>query len=160
MKILVVSDLHIPTKLPDFPEELVHLLGSYDCVIGLGDYVNLETVMILKKFSKQFYAVHGNMDYPDVKEHLSSILKLNLAGYLIGLCHGWGSPFGLKERILSLFDPKPNIILYGHTHQADCSTLQSVTFINPGSIAESGSYAILELCENSINVLSKNLRNI
>ncbi len=152
MRILLLSDLHIPTKLLGIPEKLLNQVSSFDSVIGLGDYVDLETVLTLKKISKQFFAVHGNMDYPDVKEYLPATLKLILGGYTIALCHGWGPPFGIKERILNLFDPRPNIILYGHTHQTDYSTFKDTIFINPGSLAESNSYAILELCDNRVKV--------
>ncbi|AEH50797.1 metallophosphoesterase family protein [Pseudothermotoga thermarum] len=158
MKILLVSDLHIPVRLSSFPEELIEQLPNFDCVIGLGDYVDLDTVLVLKKFSKQFYGVHGNMDYPDVKEYLPATLTINLMGYTIGLCHGWGPPFGLREKILNLFSPKPQIIFYGHTHETDHSKLSGTTFVNPGSLGESGNYAVVELCKDFVKVEFKRLQ--
>jgi len=141
---LLVSDLHVPTRLSEIPEDFLKSLKDFDGVIGLGDYVDLDTVILLEKFSKDFTGVHGNMDYPDVKEKLPFSKVLVIEGVTFGLCHGWGAPWDVKERILRTFSEKPQVILFGHTHVPEDVTFSGVRFINPGSFAE-GSYALLTI---------------
>ncbi|PLV59814.1 metallophosphoesterase [Thermotoga sp. KOL6] len=141
-KFLVISDMHIPVRMANLPDEVLDYLKDYDGVIGLGDYVDLDTVILLEKLSKEFYGVHGNMDYPDVKEHLPFSKMLLIEGVTIGMCHGWGAPWDLKERLLKLFKEKPKVILFGHTHEPEDTMKAGVRFLNPGSLAE-GSYGVL-----------------
>ena len=143
-RFLVISDSHVPVRMSGLPDEIVNALKEYDGVIGLGDYVDLDTVILLEKLSREFYGVHGNMDYPDVKEHLSFSKELLMESVTIGMCHGWGAPWNLKERLLRVFNEKPKVILFGHTHEPEDTTKAGVRFLNPGSLAE-GSYAVLTL---------------
>ncbi|AIY87245.1 MULTISPECIES: metallophosphoesterase family protein [unclassified Thermotoga] len=143
-RFLLISDSHVPVRMASLPDEILNSLKEYDGVIGLGDYVDLDTVILLEKFSKEFYGVYGNMDYPDVKEHLPFSKVLLVEGVTIGMCHGWGAPWDLKDRLLKVFNEKPQVILFGHTHEPEDTVKSGVRFLNPGSLAE-GSYAVLEL---------------
>ena len=62
----------------------------------------------------------------------------------IGICHGWGPPFRIRERVVNLFKEKPDVILYGHTHLFDDSLHNDVRFLNPGAVCD-GSCALLEI---------------
>ncbi|HPP69175.1 MAG TPA: YfcE family phosphodiesterase [Pseudothermotoga sp.] len=157
MNVLLVSDLHVPTRLPILPQELLHLASQADVVVAVGDFVDLQTVLMLQASSRQFYAVHGNMDEVDVKEHLPYRALIELESLRIGLCHGWGSPIGIRKRILSIFTDSPNVIFYGHTHQADDFTVGSVRFINPGSFCDNRSFAMVEICGNQLKTVFKKL---
>ncbi|KAF2957604.1 metallophosphatase [Thermotoga sp. Ku-13t] len=152
MKLLLVSDTHVPTYLRSLPNNLIELARQVDVVIGLGDYIDLNTVLELKSVARNFYGVHGNMDDIDVKDTLPQFLMVHLGGFNIGLCHGWGPPYQLRERILKLFEEKPHVIFYGHTHFPDDSLLGNVRFINPGSFGENGSFAVVEICDSRLKV--------
>lgn len=157
MKILLVSDLHVPTRLPSLPSELLHLTEQADLVVATGDFVDLQTVLLLKESSKQFYAVHGNMDDVEVKEYLPSQMLVQFEALRIGICHGWGSPQSIRERILRVFHDKPDVIFYGHTHEFDNSFLESVRFINPGSFCDNKSFALVDICNSQVKVEFKRL---
>lgn len=157
MKLLLVSDTHVPVYLKSLPSSLIDLAKEVDAVMGLGDYIDLNTVLELRSVAKNFYAVHGNMDDVDVKETLPQVLTVHLGEIDIGLCHGWGPPYQLRERILKLFEKKPHVIFYGHTHFPDDSQIEGVRFINPGSFGENGSVAIVEICELQLRVSFKKL---
>ena len=144
MKALVISDTHIPTRLKEFPPDLIDLFKNVDQVIALGDFVDMQTVLIIKGLKQNFQAVHGNMDYPDVKEYLPPKKVFATENIRIGICHGWGPPFRIRERIVNLFKEKPDVILYGHTHLFDDSLHNDVRFLNPGAVCD-GSCALLEI---------------
>ncbi|ABV33177.1 MULTISPECIES: metallophosphoesterase family protein [Pseudothermotoga] len=158
MTLLLVSDLHVPVKMMSIPDNLLEIAKQVDAVFGLGDFVDMETVLTLESVSNKFYAVCGNMDYPDVKDHLPSVKLLQLEEWKIGLFHGWGAPFKIRERILSTMTQKPQVIFYGHTHIPDDTVCESVRFVNPGSVAEDGSYALVELCKDHLKVEFKKLQ--
>ena len=145
MRIVVLSDTHIPRYQREIPSVVLKEIENSDGVMALGDFTNLETVLLLERSSKRFFGVHGNMDDYDVKEYLSFKKIVVLEGLTLGLCHGWGAPFDIKERIYDLFSEKPQIILYGHTHTPDFSRFRDVVFINPGTSTRGGSFGILVL---------------
>jgi hypothetical protein len=157
MKLLLVSDTHVPVYLKSLPAGLIELAKQVDIVAGLGDYVDLNTVLELKFVSRNFYAVHGNMDEVDVKDSLPQVLTVHIGGLNVGLCHGWGPPQHIRERILKFFEEKPHVIFYGHTHFPDDSQLEGTRFINPGSFGENGSIAIVEICDSQLKVNFKKL---
>ena len=148
---VIVSDTHIPGHQSEIPGVIIKEIEKSDGVVALGDFTNLETVLLLEKHSKKFFGVHGNADNYDVKEYLSFKKTVLLEGWLIGLCHGWGAPFDIKQRIYDVFSEKPQIILYGHTHVPDISKFRDVTFLNPGTATRGGSFGILELKENTFD---------
>lgn len=152
MNILLISDLHVPTRLSVLPDELLRLAEQFDSVIAVGDFVDLQTVLALKASSKHLYAVHGNMDDVQVKEHLPSKMLVQFESVRVGICHGWGSPQQIRERILSIFDDKPGVLFYGHTHRIDDSFLGSVRFINPGSFCDDRSFALVEICNSQLKI--------
>ncbi len=157
MNILLISDLHVPTRLATLPKELLHLAQKVDSVFVAGDFVDLQTVLALQNASRQFYAVHGNMDDIEVKDYLPSKMLFQIEQLKIGMCHGWGSPQQIRERILSTIHEKPDILFYGHTHKIDDSFLGSVRFINPGSFCDDRSFALVELCGNQVKIEFKRL---
>jgi len=157
MKLLLVSDTHVPVYLRSLPSSLIELAKQMDVVVGLGDYVDLNTVLELKSVSRNFYAVHGNMDEIDVKETLPQTLTVHIAGLNVGLCHGWGPPQQIRERILKLFEEKPHVVFYGHTHFPDDSHIEETRFVNPGSFGENGSVAVVEICNSQLKVSFKKL---
>jgi len=142
---LVISDTHIPTRQDEIPAIVFEELENCDGIIALGDFVDIDTVMILKKSTKNFYGVHGNMDFPDVKDYLPFSTLLQIEGVALGLCHGWGAPWGIKKRILSHFKEKPDIILFGHTHEFEDSIENGVRFLNPGAATKRGTFGILTI---------------
>jgi len=143
-KFLVVSDLHIPTRNSDVPEIILNLVKEVDGIIGLGDYVSMDVVGLFKGLTV-FHGVHGNMDFPDVKDFLPFNKLMVIENVKVGLCHGWGPPWGIEERILETFDERPDVILFGHTHYSADKTIGGVRYLNPGATEKGGSFGILTL---------------
>lgn len=138
----MISDTHVPTRNRDLPERVIELMDECDGIIALGDYVSMDVVALLNSH-RVFYGVHGNMDEPDVKSYLPQVKRLHIEGVDLGLCHGWGPPWDIKERILGLFNDKPEVVLFGHTHTPCDVSFKGVRFLNPGAAEPGGTLGLL-----------------
>mgnify|MGYP001616581224 FL=1 len=134
MKIIVLSDTHIPERAKDIPEEVYAQIKGADLLIHAGDITSLEFFKKLSKLKKEIKAVQGNMDEPALKDILPAKQLIKIAGFSIGIIHGWGSPFGLIEAAEKEFQKeKPNIIIFGHSHKPFNEYRGKTLFFNPGS---------------------------
>ena len=144
-RFLVVSDTHVPAHQRDIPHIFYEISKEVDGIIALGDFTNLDTVLTLQAIARVFHGVHGNADSFDVKEYLPEMKVLQVERLTIGLIHGWGPPWDLRERIYQRFleVPEIDVILYGHTHEPFDGIEHGVRFLNPGTATPSGTYAIM-----------------
>jgi len=143
MKIAVLSDIHYPTRLREIPD-LSDLLVSADQIFILGDIVSSKVLDIIKLLGKPINCVYGNMDETDIVNGYPSHLFLKLMNFKIGLIHGWGAPFGIRKKITQVFKEKPDLILYGHTHQKYDKVENSIRYINPGAFCD-GEYCMINI---------------
>ncbi|MEN6623336.1 MAG: metallophosphoesterase [Smithella sp.] len=130
IKIGVISDTHLPGYDERLSKIVLQHFSGVDFIIHAGDLVNLRVLDMFDE--KEVKAVCGNMDYPSVKEQLPEQLFFEIKGLKFGVIHGWGSPFGIEERILARIG-KLDCIVYGHTHNPACHKKDGVFFFNPGS---------------------------
>lgn len=130
MKIGVISDTHL--NIPD--DRLEKIVEDYfhdvDLVLHAGDIVELDVLDVFR--GKKVYAVSGNMDHDSVRKVFPEKRILEIEGRKIGLLHGWGSPFGLEERVMREFEDV-ECIVYGHTHRAMNEVRDGILLFNPGS---------------------------
>jgi len=149
MKIGVISDTH----LKDVDSQLIDIYEGYfsdmDMIIHAGDLVSIKVADFLSQ--KPLHIVQGNMDGLEIRERFPEKRIVEAGGFRLGLIHGWGSPFGIEERIRSEFDDVTAII-YGHSHRPANHIEKGVIFFNPGSatsssIGESNSIGILDIGE-------------
>jgi hypothetical protein len=75
------------------------------------------------------------MDNRRVKEELPEHLLMDIAGFKIGLIHGWGSPEGMERRLADRLG-KLDCIVFGHTHYPVHKTINGILFFNPGSAVD------------------------
>lgn len=131
MKIGVISDTHIPRQAKELPKAVFEHFKGADLILHAGDLTILRVLDELRQITPNIEAVVGNMD----EETGLPVKKLiNAGGLKIGLMHGWGTPVGLRSRIWNEFkDDAPNVVVFGHTHQPEKSTIHDVLFLNPGS---------------------------
>jgi len=161
MVVGLLSDTHIIEPNKKFELLLSEALGEADAIIHAGDYVGEAVVDYLEYVEpRRFIGVAGNMDYSSVSARLPLKKTVELAGYKIGIMHGWGAPYDLSERILSVFAPRPDIIVHGHSHRALDIALGGVRIVNPGAAFDgrsgsAGSTALLRLGPDKIDVVFK-----
>ena len=133
IKIGVISDTH----LNGYDEPLRNSLSAYfsdaDLILHAGDMVD---VSVLKIFgNKEVKAVCGNMDNESVRRTFPERLLFEINGFKFLLTHGWGSPWGLEEKISTGLEDI-DCVVYGHTHKPANHKRENILFFNPGSAVD------------------------
>ncbi|MHA2621146.1 MAG: metallophosphoesterase family protein [bacterium JZ-2024 1] len=151
MRILVISDTHIPQAGKTLPETIYQEIEKADAIIHAGDWTVASALDELLAFQKPVYGVYGNMDDVEVSSRLPEARVENLGGYRVGVTHGSGPPEGILDRVLAKFrDFRPEVVIYGHTHRPHIEFRADLMVLNPGSPLDRRwsprrSYAILLL---------------
>ncbi len=129
MKIGVLSDthMHMPEELHP---EIIRAFSGVDLIVHAGDFVGSAVLEGLRKMG-EVRAVRGNVDSTRLRSLLPEKELLELESKRIGIIHGWGGPEGIEQRIREQFN-KVDVIIYGHSHQAQNKKLSGVLFFNPG----------------------------
>lgn len=134
-RIGIVSDTHI-FAIDDEAEALLNFLSKLfsgcDLVLHAGDIVSVEFIEELSKIAP-VEAVSGNMDLSRTRSAFPSRKIIEIENRLVGLIHGSGPPQGIHSRIYVAFPIKPDIIVYGHTHEPYQGYENGIYFLNPGS---------------------------
>ncbi len=130
MKIGVLSDTHLLEVDSRLREIVDTHFAEADMLIHAGDLVTSDVLRYLQE--RNFEAVHGNMDYPDVQRLLPDKKVLSVGHFRIGIIHGWGAPGGMEDRIQNQFE-SVQCIVFGHTHNSVNRLKDGILFFNPGS---------------------------
>lgn len=149
MKIGVISDTHLREENEYLRRISERFLSDADMVFHAGDLVDAAVLKVFK--DKEVRAVRGNMDWDDT---LPEKLIVEVSGVRIGLIHGWGTPFGIEDKLLRQFEDI-NCLVYGHTHCAANHVKDGVLLFNPGSptdrlFAARNTVGILEIDNGSV----------
>lgn len=153
MKILVLSDTHIPRAAHDLPKKIYDEVANVDMIFHAGDFVEKELFDKLKSL-KELKAVCGNMDTGVLRNTLNQKEMVHVGKFKIGLIHGYGPPKDMIETVKKEF-AGVDAIVFGHSHAATNMVKDGILFFNPGSptdkiFAQSNSYGILEVTDKKI----------
>ncbi len=155
MKIIVLSDTHMPTASTKLPHRVTQELKNADLCIHAGDFTAKTVLEDLKKYCP-VTCVHGNMDDDSIKRECPETTTTIIENVKIGIFHGHGSSDKILDHIKNTFQEKMHIYIYGHTHKALALHRDGSLFFNPGSptdhiFAEYNSYGILEISNGTIS---------
>ena len=150
MKMLVFSDSHSSLR---FMYRCVEVCKP-DAVVHLGDYFNDGQDLAEEYPTIPFYAVPGNCDRgrgwitePETKLQI-------IGGVRFMLTHGHLHNVKTNRHQLLLEARKMDaqVVLYGHTHVADChQEADGIWVMNPGACGSTGgSVGLIEICDGSI----------
>ncbi len=150
MRIGVVADTHVPIFSPQVPENLWKALDTCDRVIHAGDF---HTYSVYREFADRYplTAVIGNRDDFPESDEVPERQVLEVSGFRIGITHGFGPPKGTEKRVVKSWkEPPPDLLIFGHSHQAGIHEIEGFKLLNPGSptdtlTATEKTYAIIEL---------------
>jgi uncharacterized protein len=153
MRIVVLSDTHIPKAAQDMPQEVYQDIGKADMVLHAGDIVEKEFLEKLMRLNET-KAVYGNMDTFAVRAMLNQKEVVKAGKFKIGLIHGYGVQSDLMETVKAEFG-KVDAIVFGHSHKPVNTVKDGILFFNPGSptdkvFAEYNSYGILDIDDKKI----------
>lgn len=148
MKILVFSDSHCVLR---FMRSCVEAVKP-DAIIHLGDTVRDGDVIAQDHPAVRFFQVAGNCDRFRVAPDFPEILVERFSGVKVFMTHGHlhGVKLYLDKLIAEGRKCGADVILYGHTHMADCRQLEDgVWIMNPGSAGfDGGSAGIIRIGED------------
>ena len=153
MRIVVLSDTHMPRSAEDLPAVVYEEIGKCDMIIHAGDFVEKELYDKLKSL-RQTVAVIGNMDSVKFRGILNSKEVIEIGKLKIGVIHGYGAPSDLLDTVRKEFS-KVDVIVFGHSHKPMVLEKNGVLYINPGSPTDAvyapyNSYGILEIIDDKI----------
>jgi putative phosphoesterase len=134
MRIGVLSDSHV-ASFDQLNNRIITALAEVDLIVHAGDFVAKDVLDGLKQL-REVRAVRGNMDSDEIKEILPEKELLEIEGKKIGIIHGWGSPYGIDDRVGNVFG-RVGIIIFGHSHYPQNETKNGVLFFNPGQARNS-----------------------
>ena len=117
MRILVISDTHIPRSAQDLPEAIYKEIENVDMIVHAGDFVEKE---LFDKFKSLKRDQGGLREYGFERDYAAcpeSKEVFEVGKFKIGLIHGYGAPANLLETVKSEFKDV-DAIIFGHSHAA------------------------------------------
>jgi hypothetical protein len=151
MLIGLISDTHIPEAAEVLPARIKEAFCDVDLILHAGD---IYTVSVLDELEvlAPVLAAEGDDDYQEVyrDERVKQQHILRVGGITILLRHirPWSWPSSEKV---------PNILVFGHTHNAMIEKKEGILLINPGSPTfpsykyELGTIAILDIDSGKVD---------
>lgn len=166
MKPIVVgllSDTHIPYRLPRLPQEVIDAFEGVDVILHAGDVDVPQALTPLRRIAP-VHAVRGNVhvtDFSDGGAEFPAEVRLELAGVRIVLTHAHqpgllgfvAKGFHVVQYWLGLTDnerlnrlivprlvrayPEADVIVFGHSHAAHVEWVDGTLLINPGAVSSS-----------------------
>ncbi|WP_435196124.1 metallophosphoesterase family protein [Natronomonas sp. EA1] len=159
MRVVIVSDTHIPSRAAEVPTWVRGELREADHVIHAGDFDSQEAYDEIRDLAPALTAVRGNLD-PELG--LPEVAVLDVEGVRFVVTHGTGDLEGYDDRVAETVaehaDPdRLTVGVSGHTHQRTDRELGGYRVLNPGSAtgaepAPDTSILVVEVAEGAIDV--------
>jgi putative phosphoesterase len=128
----LIADTHVPARARCIPKMVFKIFENADFIVHAGDLVRLSVIDELEQLAPVL-AVHGNMDGPEVSGALPKINSLKIYGWKIGVMHDPNTLFGRGKMREIAKQNGFNVLVYGHTHNANVKWEGTTLYINPGS---------------------------
>jgi putative phosphoesterase len=133
MRLLLISDTHLPARARALPERVWDEVGAADVVVHAGDWVETGLLDELEARSKRLIGVHGNNDGAGLRARLPEIARADLDGVRLAVIHETGAKQGREQRCDAQF-PDTDVLVFGHSHIPwDTTTPAGLRLLNPGS---------------------------
>ncbi|RSS19250.1 metallophosphoesterase [Streptomyces sp. WAC08401] len=133
MRLLIMSDTHLPKRAKALPEPLLARVPHADVVLHAGDWVDTATLDLLERLSRRLIGVYGNNDGPGLRARLPEVAHADLGGLRFGVVHETGAAQGRERRCAGRF-PDLDVLVFGHSHIPwDTTADTGLRLLNPGS---------------------------
>lgn len=133
MRIVILSDTHIPKRAKQLPARLMDRLKRAQAIIHAGDWVDLAVYRELSRCAP-VYGVAGNCDPPALRRKLGRRRIIELGGWRIGITHGDGQRGTTRDRALASFaHERLDLLVFGHSHIPYKKKHGKMIVFNPGS---------------------------
>jgi putative phosphoesterase len=136
VRLLLISDTHVPKRARDLPDEVWAAVDRADVVIHAGDWVEvglLERLEAALRPGQRLVGVVGNNDGPDLRARLPELAEVELDGLRVAVVHETGPAAGRATRCVARY-PDIDVLVFGHSHVPwDTTTDTGLRLLNPGS---------------------------
>ncbi|MDO7905699.1 metallophosphoesterase [Paenibacillus sp. JX-17] len=133
MRIVVVSDTHMPRMAKQLPAHLISGLKGADLILHAGDWTEWSVYEQLSAYAP-VHGIAGNNDPRSIVERLGYQTIIEAAGRRFGIVHGHGTRGTTEGRAVAAFaGEQVDCIIYGHSHIPAKSLQNGVWVFNPGS---------------------------
>lgn len=138
MKLLLLSDTHLPVRAKALQDQVWRLVDEADLVVHAGDWVDVATLDTLSARARRLVGVAGNNDGPELWARLGEVARVEVEGVRIAVIHETGAAAGREARCDARFGPASDapadVLVFGHSHIPwDSTTPGGVRLLNPGS---------------------------
>lgn len=133
MKLLLISDTHVPKRARDLPRQVWDEVDRADVVLHAGDWVDLSLLDALQERAARLIGCWGNNDLPQLRARLPETAEATLDGVRFTVTHETGAAAGRDER-MSRRHPHTDALVFGHSHIPwDSTAATGLRLLNPGS---------------------------
>jgi putative phosphoesterase len=133
MRLVLISDTHIPARARDLPARLWVDVEAADIVVHAGDWVHADLVDELETRSNRLIGCWGNNDGPVLRSRLPERADVTLDGVRLTVAHETGAAAGREARMASRY-PDSDVLVFGHSHIPwDSTAAGGLRLLNPGS---------------------------
>lgn len=133
MRLLLISDTHLPKRARDLPAEVWAEVDRADVVVHAGDWVEPPLLDQLEGRAKRLVACWGNNDGDELRRRLPERADVTLDGLRITVVHETGAAGGRDARMAKLY-PDTDVLVFGHSHIPwDTTAATGLRLLNPGS---------------------------
>ena len=133
MRLLILSDTHVPARARDLPTSLWDEVARADAVLHAGDWMHVALLDALESCCDNVIGCWGNNDGFDLRERLPEVARTELGGLQFVVVHETGQATG-RERRMDQAYAGADVIVFGHSHIPwDSITPGGIRLLNPGS---------------------------
>ncbi|MFD3406649.1 metallophosphoesterase family protein [Kribbella sp. NPDC058693] len=133
MRLVLISDTHLPVRAKKLPESVWEAIERADVVIHAGDWVSVGLLDELEARATRLIGCWGNNDGPQLRARLPEVARVTLDGLSIAVVHETGSAKGREARCEAAY-PGVDLLVFGHSHIPwDTTSPGGLRLLNPGS---------------------------
>lgn len=133
MRLVLISDTHVPKRGRDLPTPLWQEVESADVVIHAGDWVSIDLLDNLQARAARLVGCWGNNDGPALRSRLPERADVTLGGVRFTVVHETGTAIG-REATMAARYPDTDVLVFGHSHIPwDSTATTGLRLLNPGS---------------------------
>ncbi|MDT7646456.1 MAG: uncharacterized protein QOD82_2129 [Pseudonocardiales bacterium] len=133
VRLLLISDTHLPGRGRRIPEPLWREVEAADVVVHAGDWVGTALLDELEARARRLIGVVGNNDGAELRARLPEVATAELDGVRLAVVHETGQSSGRERRCASRF-PDTDVLVFGHSHIPwDTVADTGLRLLNPGS---------------------------
>ncbi|MDA0566318.1 metallophosphoesterase [Streptomonospora sp. S1-112] len=133
MRLLIISDTHIPRRARVLPDQVLAEVDRADVVVHAGDWCDLGSLTDLQARARRLIGVYGNNDGPDLRARLPEVARAELEGVRLAVVHETGPSAGREKRMAARFGDA-DVLVFGHSHIPwDTTAPTGLRLLNPGS---------------------------